>query len=151
MIHRAIGEFDSFPELFELVDPAGREVLDYGCGRGYVAFRMAQAGAAHVTAIDLAHVELGAVDRRFEAAGITDRGTFLVGDGPETPFADESFDLVVGSAILHHLDFEQALREIRRVLRPGGEAVFVEPLALNPFLRLGVRSRRGCAPTTSIR
>lgn len=61
---------------------------------------------------------------------------FQLMDAHELQFADGSFDLVFGAAILHHLDFERALREISRVTKPGGEILFVEPLLLNPVARL---------------
>jgi SAM-dependent methyltransferase len=137
LIQRSIGEFNSFQDLFGLFDPAGLDVLDYGCGRGYITLRLAQAGAKHVTALDLSALEVGHAEERINEAGLADRVTFVVGDAHQTPFPDGSFDLVVGAAILHHLDFERALRELHRLLRPGGEAVFIEPLALNPLLRLG--------------
>jgi len=61
----------------------------------------------------------------------------LVADGHKTPFRDHAFDLVLGQAILHHLDIEEALLEVRRILKPCGMAVFKEPLAHNPVFRLG--------------
>src|SRR3546814_1101008 len=51
-------------------------------------------------------------------------------------FPDDSFDLVFGSGIIHHLDIDRAFGEIARVLRPGGRAVFIEPLGLNPAIEL---------------
>jgi len=53
-------------------------------------------------------------------------------DAHQMDFPDDNFDLVYGEGILHHLDFEVALREIARVLRPGGLMVFYEPLDNNP-------------------
>ena len=47
---------------------------------------------------------------------------------------DDSFDLVCGSGILHHLDLPAAMRELARVLRPSGRAVFMEPLGHNPAI-----------------
>ena len=137
LIRRSIGEFSTFPEFFELFDARDKVALDYGCGRGYVAVRIAQAGAASVTGIDLSSAEIEDGKRRAVEGGVADRVSFVVGDAHHTPFADGSFDLIVGAAILHHLDLERSLREIKRLLRPGGEAVFVEPLWHNPLLRLG--------------
>src|SRR5262249_42483328 len=58
----------------------------------------------------------------------------LQADGAALPFADASFDRVWGNAVLHHLDTEVAGRELFRVLRPGGVAVFCEPWGENPLL-----------------
>jgi SAM-dependent methyltransferase len=137
LIQRSLGEFNSFQELFELFDAGGKDALDYGCGRGYIAVRLAEAGASTVTGIDLSPAELAYAEQRAEAAGMAERVTFVAGDAHHTPFADASFDLIVGAAVLHHLDLESALLEIKRLLRPDGEAVFVEPLRDNPLLRLG--------------
>jgi SAM-dependent methyltransferase len=49
-------------------------------------------------------------------------------------FASNTFDRVCGTAILHHLDLERALAELRRVLRPGGRAIFLEALGGNPLI-----------------
>jgi len=51
-------------------------------------------------------------------------------------FADNSFDAIIGRAILHHLELDKALSEIYRVLRPGGIAIFLEPLGYNPIITL---------------
>ena len=59
---------------------------------------------------------------------------FLLAAAEQLPFADASFDAVLGKQILHHLDLDLAVAEIARVLRPGGRAVFLEPLIHNPLL-----------------
>jgi ubiquinone/menaquinone biosynthesis C-methylase UbiE len=99
---------------------AGMDVLDVGCGQGIDLVRYARAGA-RVTGMDLTprHVELAG--RHLEAAGLS--GNVVVGDAEQLPFADDSFDRVSSNGVLHHTpDIAAALREIRRVLRPGGEA-----------------------------
>jgi ubiquinone/menaquinone biosynthesis C-methylase UbiE len=61
---------------------------------------------------------------------------FSLMDANNLEFADESFDMVFGSSILHHLDFVRALDEIQRVLKPQGQILFVEPLDNNPIGKL---------------
>jgi SAM-dependent methyltransferase len=51
-------------------------------------------------------------------------------------FDDDSFDLICGMGILHHLDLGKSLSEIARTLRPGGKAIFIEPLGHNPLINL---------------
>ena len=50
------------------------------------------------------------------------------------PYGDNEFDLVYGTGILHHLQIDQCLNEISRVLKPGGRLLFIEPLGTNPFI-----------------
>jgi ubiquinone/menaquinone biosynthesis C-methylase UbiE len=137
LIKRSIGEFNTFGEFLDGIDARDRVALDYGCGRGYVAVRLAQGGARSVTGIDVSAAELEFARLHAAEGGVEDRISFVVGDAQRTPFPDKSFDLIVGVAILHHLEFEKALLEVRRLLRPGGEAVFFEPLRHNPILRVG--------------
>jgi SAM-dependent methyltransferase len=102
---------------------SGMDVLDVGCGQGIDVYRYAEAGA-RVTGIDLTprHVELATAHLAAMGAG----ATLLVGDAETLPFDDESFDRVSTNGVLHHTpDFDTAVREIRRVLRPGGEARIV--------------------------
>jgi SAM-dependent methyltransferase len=61
---------------------------------------------------------------------------FSVMDANHLDFGDDSFDLVFGGGILHHLDFEKAVNEIHRVLRREGKMLFLEPLGRNPVGKL---------------
>jgi ubiquinone/menaquinone biosynthesis C-methylase UbiE len=99
---------------------SGLDVLDVGCGQGIDLARYARAGA-NVTGIDLTprHAELARA--HLAAHGL--EGTVVNGDAETLPFPDDSFDRVSSNGVLHHTpNIEAALREIRRVLRPGGEA-----------------------------
>jgi ubiquinone/menaquinone biosynthesis C-methylase UbiE len=99
---------------------AGLDVLDVGCGQGIDLVEYVSAGA-RATGIDLTprHVELAR--DHLEAMGLT--AAVVHGDAERLPFGDSSFDIVASNGVLHHTpDMPAALREIRRVLRPGGEA-----------------------------
>jgi SAM-dependent methyltransferase len=112
----------------------GARLLEYGCGAGSAAFDLAAHGC-DVLGIDISPAAIA--DAREVAAerGATD-ATFMVMDAHRLDVPDASFDVVCGTAILHHLDLAVALAEVARVLRPGGEAVFFEPLGHNPLLAL---------------
>lgn len=119
-----------------LSDLKGKRVLDYGCGRGDASLRYLNSGA-HVTGIDISKPYVEDADRRAREAGFElDQFSFHVMDAHDLAFPDASFDVVVGFGILHHLDPEVALREIQRVLLPGGRVLLQEPLADNPLLRV---------------
>ncbi len=92
---------------------------------------LARRGAS-VTAFDLSPGYLAEARTRASANGVS--VDFVCADGERLPFADGSFDRVWGNAVLHHLDLGRAARELHRVLRPGGLAVFCEPWGGNPLL-----------------
>lgn len=140
LIGRAIGGFSRFSDLDTLYDPRERDILDYGwAGDGDRAVALIRRGARMVTGFDLWWTQEGLerVDGLMRDAGVEKQIDFRLADAYATPFADDSFDIVIGANILLHLDLDRALSEIHRVLRPGGRGVFVEPLAANPLLRLG--------------
>lgn len=98
----------------------GRAVLEIGVGLGADHQRFAESGAA-LTGLDITERAIAHTRRRFELAGL--RSDLRVGDAEQLPFADESFDVVYSWGVLHHTpDTGKAIDEVRRVLRPGGEA-----------------------------
>jgi ubiquinone/menaquinone biosynthesis C-methylase UbiE len=114
----------------------GKRVLDYGCGWGDSSLYMLDQGA-EVHGIDISNKYIDAARKRCHEAGYHDsKFGFYVMDAHNLGFADDSFDSVVGLGILHHLEFGAALKEIHRVLKPNGRALFQEPLAGNPMLKL---------------
>ena len=119
-----------------LGDCAGKAVLEYGCGSdGSDAFTLARHGA-RVVGVDISPVAVLMSQQLAEEKNLADRVRFAVSDAEKLDFSDATFDMVVGSGILHHLDLERSFAEIRRVLKPGGKAVFLEPLAYNPAIAL---------------
>jgi SAM-dependent methyltransferase len=110
----------------------GADVLEYGCAKGDRSLRLAPL-AKTITGIDISDVAVAQGNAAAAAAGLANC-KFLAMNAEEMTFPDESFDLVFGCGIVHHLDIERSLREVRRVLRPGGRALFTEPLGINPLI-----------------
>ena len=119
------------PALDALGDLRGRRILDFGCGHGMAAVVLARRGA-RVTAFDLSGGYVFEASALAVANGVNI--AFVQANGEQLPFADETFDCIWGNAVLHHLDLDRAGRELHRVLRAGGVAVFCEPWAGNPVL-----------------
>jgi SAM-dependent methyltransferase len=112
-------------------DCAGKEVLEYGCGKGSHAFELAARGA-RVTGIDISPVAI-----EVSATIAADRGLtidFSEMNAEQLEFPASSYDLICGASILHHLDLDRSSAQIARCLRPDGIAAFVEPLGHNPLI-----------------
>ncbi len=120
------------PAMNRLGNVTGKRVLDMGCGHGMAAVVLARRGA-NVTACDLSPGYV--TEARQRAAANEAIIDFAVADGQLLPFPASTFDVIWGHAILHHLDVPTASREVRRILRPGGIAVFCEPWDGNPLVR----------------
>ena len=111
---------------------AGKRVLSYGGVRGGLLMPAVIAGGPQrFVVVDISKREIETVKREWGR-----EADYSVMDAHSLAVAPESFDLVVGRSIVHHLDYEAAIREIHRVLAPGGLAVFMEPIRDNPLLRL---------------
>ncbi len=101
------------------------EALEIGSGTGYFSLNLVQLGiVGKLTATDISPGMLTQLAGTATALGLRDVST-VVTEAERLPFEAESFDLVMGHAVLHHIpDLDRAFAEFRRVLRPGGTIVF---------------------------
>ncbi len=111
--------------------------LELGCGSGFFLLNLIQAGVARRGSVtDLSPGMVKVATRNGENLGLEIDGR--VADAEGIPYDDDTFDLVVGHAVLHHIpDVELSLREVVRVLKPGGRFVFAgEPTTVgNAYAR----------------
>ncbi|MFN2541161.1 MAG: class I SAM-dependent methyltransferase [Chthoniobacterales bacterium] len=110
---------------------SGMTVLELGCGAGYFTCELARSGA-DIIAIDVSPELLEIAKAKCSASNVR----YEIQNACALPYPDASFDSIVGSSILHHLEIDAALREAYRVLRPGRSLAFTEPNMLNPQIAL---------------
>jgi ubiquinone/menaquinone biosynthesis C-methylase UbiE len=101
------------------------DALEIGSGTGYFSLNLMQQGLiGRLTATDISPGMLAQLASTAAGLGLDDVTT-VVTEAETLPFDDESFDLVLGHAVLHHIpDLDRAFAEFKRVLRPGGSIVF---------------------------
>jgi ubiquinone/menaquinone biosynthesis C-methylase UbiE len=117
--------------ILEYIEPkAGQRVLDAGCGLGFTLYLLERLTACEVHGVDLD------VDRLRESRNrrSDQRAVLAVADLGRLPYADHSFDAVIASEVLEHLEDDgRALVELYRVLRPGGVMAVTVPHANYPL------------------
>ena len=107
-------------------------VLDYGCGIGSVTQKIAKLNPSKLFGIDISEVSINKAIEN--AKNLNLQIDYSVDNCEKTKFRAETFDLVFGSGILHHLNLKKSVEEINRVLKNNGEMVFLEPLGTNPII-----------------
>lgn len=117
-VHDFVKQFYRHPE---------QRLLSFGCGTGGDALRYAKMGY-HVSGFDVSSGRIENARRMAAKYDLEDRVDFSVQVAENLEYASESFDIVVGEHILHHVDIDQAIRETFRVLKPGGAAIFKDSM-----------------------
>lgn len=114
---------------------ADEDILEIGCGTGEVAFWMAGDTPARVLATDLSPKFITAAQQQYKRPNLE----YAVLDfNRQADFNGRLFDYIVGNGILHHLynHLDEALLQIKRLLKPGGKLIFWEPNLYNPYIWL---------------
>ncbi|CAN5574325.1 hypothetical protein BH10PLA1_BH10PLA1_11940 [soil metagenome] len=125
---------------------AGMNVLEVGCGTGNFTELMASSGAS-IIGVDISPELLVLAEKRNLPA---DRIKFIAARFEDCDLHGP-FDAIVGSSVLHHLDYRVALRRIFEMLKPGGVLSFAEPNMLNPQIAIqknipAIKRRLGDSP-----
>ena len=110
---------------------AGADLLDFGCGMGEESAYFARLGA-RVTAMDISPKGIEIARNRAFHNGLEIRA--FVAQALNNGLPSESFDIVHGCGILHHIGLSEGLAETRRLLRPGGRAIFTEHMGNSPLI-----------------
>ncbi len=111
------------PLLVPFAEAQGKSVLEIGCGNGADGVMFAENGANY-TGVDLTQAAITATKKHFEVLGL--KGSFQVENAEKLSFENASFDIVYSHGVLHHSPTPaNAIREVYRVLRPGGKAIIM--------------------------
>jgi len=136
-------ELDRVVQVLRRASPAPEgPVVDFGAGTGRLTLALAQAGY-RVVAVDLSRSSLAILRHAARDLGLDEIET-------RTTLPAGSFSAVVGADVLHHVDLDEYLPSIHRILRPGGTVVFSEPRALNPAWYVYLALRHGFRFETGI-
>ncbi len=112
-----------------------KRVLDYCCGDGSFTIFLAKKGI-NMIGIDISEVSIQNGKNLIKKEDLEDRISLSVMDAEKTEFPDNYFDGVLCAGVLHHLNIENAFKEMRRILKPEGAIICNEPLAYNPVFQL---------------
>ena len=112
----------------------GKDILIPGCGFNYAPLILYMRGGS-ITALDISIKSL--LLSKLYASNYSCEGVkFILSDAHFIPLKDNSFDIIYVVKTLHHLGINRALKEMFRVLRPGGKIILIEPLSGHPLIGL---------------
>ncbi len=139
-------KMSSYQKLYELLRQhvPGKKVLDYGCGHGMHTIQIAKMSAREVVGVDLSEESLKIAEERSMKNKVSNM-KFLKMDAEALEFPNNSFDIVFDGGTFSSIELEKGLKEIQRVLMPGGLLIGIETLGHHPLanLKRWINKKRG--------
>jgi len=115
----------------DFIGNENKKILEIGCGTGLFTSEIASTNN-QIIAIDISEDLLEIAKKKVNKKNVT----FQIDNAYKSSFKSNSFDYVIGSSVLHHLDTDLALQEFFRLLKDGGKIIFTEPNMLNPQIAI---------------
>ncbi len=128
--------YNLYEDFYSYIDENSKDkkILDFGCGIGSITEKIAKKNPKYIMGIDISDVSIKqAIERAKELKLNID---YKVENCEKSSLESNTFDIVYGTGILHHLDLKSSSEEINRLLKKNGKMVFMEPLGTNPIINL---------------
>ena len=128
--------FNLFDDFYDYLKKniKNKDVLDYGCGIGSITEQVVNYEPKNISGIDISDQSISIAKKRNNELNLNIQ--YQVQNCEKTTLSSNSFDVIYGSGILHHLDITKSIKELKRLLKTNVSLVFMEPLGTNPFINL---------------
>ncbi len=126
--------YNSSDDFFNFlkINSKNSDILDYGCGIGSSLKKVLEFKPNKITGIDISEISIQKAKNLIQ--NLDSNVELLVDNCEKTKFKNDTFNIIYGTGILHHLNIKICLDEINRILKPGGKFLFIEPLGTNPAI-----------------
>ena len=132
IFYKAIANaWDDFFDYLK-INANNSEILDYGCGVGPTIEKVVNFNPHKITGIDISDISISKAKAKFK--NFDRKVELLVDNCEKTNFNSDTFDIVYGLGIIHHLQTSRCINEISRILKHNGVLLFIEPLGTNPII-----------------
>ena len=118
--------------LKNIIGP-NKNVLEYGCGAGG-DLELYKSTGSNLYGIDISSVAISLAQKKSNKLKI--KSHYFLADAEKTGLKNNYFDAIVGNAIIHHLNINNAMSELSRIIKPNGKCIFQEPMGHNPIINL---------------
>ena len=134
IFYRAI--FNLYEDFYNYIEENSnnKTILDYGCGNGSITEKIAKKNPYKIIGADISDVSIKKATSRAKELKLNIE--YRVENCENSSFESNTFDLIYGTGILHHLNLEISAKEINRLLKKNGKMIFMEPLGTNPLINL---------------